>query len=104
MTITHSTPTYATLSSLTGREVEVVADVLDGCGAVPVTLECLSTPVRCRGAMTYSVRLTGPADCPLLPGVYRIRQGDQSFVLALTWFAREIRFVHYEAYLSEPAA
>jgi hypothetical protein len=104
MTVTDIQPSYATLSCLVGREVRVVASVLDGGGIVPLTLEWLSTPVSFGGSTTYSVRLTGPTDAPLLPGRYRIRCGEITFVLSLTRFAREIRFVHYEACLSETAA
>lgn len=104
MTNTHIQPTYGTLSRLVGRELDVVASVLDGGGVVPLTLECLSTPVTFGGGTTYTVRLTGPVDAPLLPGFHRCHHGDLSFTLSLAWFASEVRFVHYEADLRETAA
>jgi hypothetical protein len=97
-------PSYATLSDLEGREVSVVPCVLDGGGLVPLTLECLTTPVCHDGSTSFSVLLTGPADAPLAPGRYLVRHGNNAaFVLSLEWFAREMRFVHYEAYLTEAA-
>jgi Domain of unknown function (DUF6916) len=97
-------PSYATLSDLAGREVSVVPCVLDGGDPVPLTLECLTTPVSHHGGTSYSVLLTGPADAPLPPGRYLVQHGDATFVLSLERFAREMRFVHYEAYLTETAA
>ena len=97
-------PSYATLCDLTGREVSVVPCVLDGGGLVPLTLECLTTPVHHDGGTSFSVLLTGPADVPLAPGRYMVQHNDSAFVLSLEWFAREMRFMHYEAYLTESAA
>ena len=51
----HVEPTYALLRALEGREVSVVASVLDGHGVVPLTLECLSAPVCWEGSVTFSV-------------------------------------------------
>ena len=96
-------PSYATLSDLEGREVSVVPCVLDGDGLVPLTLECLTTPVCHDGSTSFSVLLTGPAAEPLAPGRYLVQHGDSAFVLSLEWFAREMRFMHYEAYLTEAA-
>jgi hypothetical protein len=92
---------YSVLRSIVGREVTVVASVLDGHGLVPLTLECLSTPVYWDGSVAFGARLTGPVDSPLVPGSYDVRHGDLSFVLTLSEVARELRFVHYEAYLTE---
>jgi len=107
MTITpirrHVEPSYAVLHPLLGSEVRVLASVLDGGGVVPLTLECLSTPVSWGGAVTYSLRVTGPADHQLVPGRYELVHQDCTFVLSLFKVAEEVRFVHYEAYLSEAA-
>jgi len=97
----HVEPTYALLRCLEGDEVNVLASVLDGGGVVSLTLECLSTPVHWDGSVTYSARLTGPVDAPLVPGRYTVHHEHTSFDLTLFAIAREDRFVHYEAYLSE---
>jgi len=106
MTITpirrHVEPTYALLRSLEGREVTVVASVLDGYGVVPLTVECLSTPVCWGGSVTFSARLTGPVGTRLVPGRYEVHDADVAFDLTVFEVARELRFVHYEAYLTEP--
>jgi hypothetical protein len=94
-------PSYAVLRTLVGREVTVVASVLDGHGTVPLTLECLSSPVSWNGSVAFSVRLTGPVEAHLVPGSYEVHHADRSFVLCLSEVARELRFVHYEAYLTE---
>ncbi len=98
----HVVASYAVLRTLVGDEVTVVASVLDGHGVVPLTLECLSSPVCWAGSVTFSVRLTGPVDAHLVPGSYEVHHADRAFVLSLSEVARELRFVHYEAYLSEP--
>jgi hypothetical protein len=95
-------PTYSGLRPLLGSEVTVVAGVLDGGAVVPLTLECLSDPVSWGGAMTYSLRLTGPADVRLSPGRYEVVHPKCSFVLSLLQVADEALHTHYEAYLSEP--
>ena len=98
----HIDPSYAALRPLLGSQVNVVASVLDGGGVVPLTLECLSTPVSWGGAATYSLRLTGPVESPLVAGRYEMVHAECTFVLPLFAVAEELRFVHYEAYLSEP--
>ncbi len=98
----HVGPSYAVLNTLVGCEVTVVASVLDGHGVVPLTLECLSSPVCWNGSVAFSVRLTGPVDAQLVPGSYEVQHAGTAFVLSLSEVARELRFVHYEAYLTEP--
>ena len=98
----HVEPSYAQLRPLLGTQVTVIASVLDGGGVVPLTVECLSDPVSWGGAMTYSLRLTGPVDRRLSPGRYEVVHADCSFVLSLFEVADEVRHAHYEAYLSEP--
>jgi hypothetical protein len=95
-------PTYAVLRDLLGCEVTATASPLDGYGAVALTYEFLSTPVAWGGAVTYSVRITGPVDHPMVPGRYELVHDDLSMVLALYPVAQDARFVHYEAYLGEP--
>ena len=95
-------PTYAVLRDLLGRDATAIASVLDGGGAVTLTFEFLSTPVAWGGAVTYSVRLTGPAERPIVPGRYELVHGELSMVLSLYPVAEDTRFVHYEAYLGEP--
>ena len=95
-------PSYAVLRPLEGCEVTVVASVLDGHGLVPLTVECLSTPVSWGGSLAFGMRLTGPLGSPLVPGSYEVRHGDTTFDLTLSEIARDARFVHYEAYHTEP--
>jgi hypothetical protein len=106
MTITpirrHVEPSYAVLRPLLGTHATVLASVLDGGGEVPRTLEWLSTPVAWGGAVTFSLRITGPSDHRLVPGRYELVHPECTFVLSLFAVAEELRFVHYEAYLSEP--
>ena len=52
--------------------------------------------------VTFSVRLTGPAEARLVPGGYEVHHADLAFDLTLFEVAHELRFVHYEAYVSEP--
>ncbi len=95
-------PTYAVLRDLLGRDATVMASVLDGYGAVTLTFEYLSLPVAWGGAVTYSVRLTGPVEHRMVPGRYELVHEDLSLVLSLHPVAEDLRFVHYEAYLGEP--
>ena len=95
-------PTFAVLRELLGSQATVIASVLDGHGAVTLTLEELSTPVAWGGAVTYSIRLTGPVEHKLVPGRYELVLADVSFVLSLFQVADDVRFTHYEAYLGEP--
>ncbi len=95
-------PSYAVLRSMLGSQATATASVLDGYGAVVLTLECLTTPVAWGGAVTYSLRLTGPVECRLVPGRYELVHADLSFVLSLFEVAEDVRQVHYEAYLGEP--
>ena len=99
----HVEPSYAVLHPLLGSEVTVMASVLDGGGVVTLTLEWLSTPVTWGGAVTYSLRATGPVEHRLAPGRYELVHADCTFMLSLFKVAEEVRFVHYAAYLSEPA-
>ena len=95
-------PTYAVLRDLLGSDVSVIASVLDGHGAVTLTVEYLSLPVAWGGAVTYSVRLTGPVEHRMVPGRYEVVYGELSLVLSLYPVAEDLRHVHYEAYLGEP--
>jgi hypothetical protein len=99
----HVQPSYAELRELLGTEATVLASVLDGGGLVPLTLECLSTPVSWGGALTYSLRVVCPADQRIVPGRYELVHATCTFDLSLFAVAEDVRFVHYEAYLSEPA-
>ena len=99
----HVEPSYTRLHPLLGTQVTVIASVLDGGGVVPLTVECLSDPVTWGGAMTYSLRLTGPADQRLSPGRYEMVHTECSFVLSLFQVAGDVQHAHYEAYLSEAA-
>ena len=97
----HIRPSYADLRALEGVEVTVAASVLDGGGVVPLMVEWLSSPVCWDGSVTYSVRLTGPSDARLVPGSYELHHADTALRLTLFEVAQELRFVHYEAYLTE---
>jgi hypothetical protein len=96
-------PSYAALHELLGTEVTVLASVLDGGGLVPLSLEELSTPVSWGGALTYSLRVVCPVDKRIVPGRYELVHATCTFTLSLFTVAEDVRYVHYEAYLSEPA-
>jgi hypothetical protein len=95
-------PTYAVLRDLLGCDATAIASVLDGHGAVTLTFEYLSMPVAWGGAVTYSVRLTGPVESRMGPGRYELVHDDLLLELALYPVAEDARYVHYEAYLGEP--
>ena len=98
----HIEPSYAALRPLLGSSVTVNASVLDGGGVVPLTIEFLSTPVTWGGAMTYSLRFTGPVDQRLSTGRYELVHAECSFVMSLFQLVEDAQPMHYEAYLSEP--
>ena len=98
----HVEPSYARLRPLLGTQVTVIAGVLDGGGEVPLTFEYLSDPVTWGGAMTYSLRLTGPTDVRLSQGRYEVVHAECSFVMSVFPVAVDTTHVHYEAYLSQP--
>ncbi len=93
-------PSYAELAQRTGQPMEVQVDG----GRVRLWLECLSTPVTFDGHTTFTVRLTGPVQCPLGPGAHLLSTAKGEFMLVLEAVARDVRHLHYESYLTENAA
>jgi len=87
---------YAELSALVGRRFAVDAHH-------DLVLEEVSTPWRCEGRLSYSVLLTGPVDEVLPLADYHLTDGDLTLALRLELVARDTRFMHYEAWLTEPA-
>jgi len=90
------TLSYAQLADLVGRRFT----------AGPhgdLVIEEVSTPWRCEGRLSYSVLLTGPVEEVLPRDLYRLTDGDLTLALTLEPVARDARYTHYEAFLSEPA-
>ncbi|MGD9959793.1 DUF6916 family protein [Nocardioides sp.] len=92
-------PSYAELTYLTGQPVEALLDS----GSLSLWLEHVATPVTFAGQSSFSVRLTGPADRPLTPGAHLLRTSQGDFMLVLEAVARDMRHLHYEAFLTEAA-
>jgi hypothetical protein len=101
MNTTYTTPTYSTLLDHRGRALAVVPEPCRLVDGVALVLEDLSTPWECEGVMTFEARFTGPAGRPLQSDFYRLSNGDDVFVLHLEVVATDLRFVHYEAVLTE---
>jgi len=93
-------PSYAELTDLAGQPVEALVDH----GTVSLWLECVSSPVTFDGHTSYSVRLTGPVQAALGPGAHVLRTAKGEFMLVLEAVGYDLRYVHYEAFLTEPAA
>ena len=103
MSTNYTTPSYQRLLGHRGRALAVVPEPCRLVDAVVLVLEDLSTPWECEGVMTFEARFTGPAGRPLQSDFYRLSSGDDVFVLHLEAIATDVRFVHYEAVLSEAA-
>jgi hypothetical protein len=101
MDTSYTTPTYETLLGHRGCALTVVPEPCRLVDGVVLVLEDLSTPWECDGVMTFEVRFTGPAGRPLQTDFYRVRSGEDVFVLHLEVIATDVRFVHYEAVLTE---
>jgi hypothetical protein len=98
----YTPPSYQTLLGHRGRALAVVPEPCRLVNGVVLVLEDLGTPWDCDGVRHFDARLTGPAGQPLLPDFYRLSSGDEMFVVYLEPIARDVRFVHYVATLSEP--
>jgi hypothetical protein len=104
MDTSYTRPTYETLLGLRGRALAVVPEPCRLVDDFVLVLEDLSTPWEYDGVMTFEARFTGPAGHPLQPDFYRLRSGDQVFVLHLDVVATDVRYVHYAAELSQPTS
>lgn len=104
MDTSYTTPTYQTLLGHRGRALAVVPEPCRLVDDVELVLEDLSTPWEYDGVLTFEARFTGPAGRPLQADFYRLRSGDQVFVLHLDVVATDVRFVHYAAELSQPTS
>jgi hypothetical protein len=91
-------PSYAELADLAGQPMSVVVD--DG-STVSLWLECVSTPVSFGGHTSYSIHFTGPATAALGAGEHVLRAADGDFQLNLEPVGRDMRYLHYEAFLTE---
>jgi hypothetical protein len=102
MITSYTTPSYRNLEEHVGRELAVVPEPCRLVSGTVLVLENLSTPWEYDGVSHFEVRFTGPAGQELLPDFYRLRGNGVVFSLHLEPIARDIRFVHYVATLSEP--
>jgi hypothetical protein len=102
MNANYTPPTYRNLHEHVGRELVVVPEPCRLVTDTVLVLENLSTPWEYDGVSTFEARLTGPAGQELVPDFYRLRGNGVVFSLSLEPIARDLRFVHYVATLSEP--
>ena len=91
MDTSYTTPTYQTLLGHRGRALAVVPEPCRLVDDVELVLEDLSTPWEYDGVLTFEARFTGPAGRPLQADFYRLRSGDQVFVLHLEDEVRMLR-------------
>jgi hypothetical protein len=103
MITSYTAPSYRNLQEHVGHELAVVPEPCRLVTDTVLVLEGLSTPWECEGLSNFEVRFSGPAGEELLPDFYRLRGGPAVFSLYLEPIARDLRFVHYVATLSEPA-
>lgn len=101
MNASYTPPTYQNLLDHRGREFAVVPEPCRLVDDLVLVLEDLSSPWEYDGVTTFEARFTGPAGRPLLPDFYRLRSGDDVFVVHLEAIAADVRFVHYEALLAD---
>lgn len=104
MNTSYTKPTYQTLLGHQGHALVVIPEPCRLIEPVVLVLEDVSTPWDYDGVMTFEARFTGPAGQPLQPDFYRLRSGDDVFVLHLDVVATDVRFVHYVAELSQPTS
>ncbi len=104
MITSYTTPSYDNLLAHRGHELTVVPEPSRLVPGTVLVLEDLSTPWEFEGTSHFEAVFTGPSNEELLPDFYRVRRGDDVFVLRLEPVARDLRFVHYVASLSEAIA
>ena len=104
MVTNYTTPSYDNLLAHRGHELTVVPEPCRLVAGTVLVLEDLSTPWDCDGLSHFEAVFSGPASHELLPDFYRLRVGDAVFALHLEPVARDLRFVHYIATLSETTA
>ena len=104
MMSSYATPSYRNLQEHVGQELAVVPEPCRLVSDTVVVLENLSTPWEQDGLLHFEARFTGPAGQALSSDFYRLRGRREVFALHLEPFARDLRYVHYVATLSEPAA
>ena len=104
MNTTYTTPSYRNLEEHVGRELVVVPEPCRLVTGTSLWLENLSTPWEHDGVSHFEARFTGPAGEELLPDFYRLRGDGVVFSLHLEPIARDLRFVHYAAELSQPTS
>jgi hypothetical protein len=104
MNTNYTPPSYQTLLGHRGRALTVVPEPCRLVDGAVLVLEDLSTPWEYDGVRNFEARFTGPVGRPLQSDFYRLRSGDDVFVLHLDAVATDARFVHYEAVLTEPVS
>jgi hypothetical protein len=104
MITNYTTPSFDNLLAHRGHELTVVPEPCRLVDGTVLVLEDLSTPWEYGGFLEFEAVFTGPATQELLPDFYRLRVGDTVFALHLEVVARDARFVHYVANLSESTA
>jgi hypothetical protein len=103
MITSYTTPSYRNLQEHVGQELAVVPEPCRLVTDTVLVLENLSTPWQQDGLLHFEARFTGPAGQALSPDFYRLRGRPGVFALHLEPIARDLRYVHYVATLSEAA-
>jgi hypothetical protein len=104
MSTIYTSSSYRNLQEYVGHELAVIPEPCRLVTDIVLVLENLSTPWEYDGVSHFEARFTGPAGRELLSDFYRLRGSGVVFSLHLEPIARDIRFVHYVATLSEPTA
>jgi hypothetical protein len=90
-------PSYTQLTDLVGKPANVT---FEG-DTFSLWVESVSTPEIFGNHRSYSVRLTGPPQPTLGHGAYLLHTAHDQFHLVLEPVARDMRFLHYEAFLTD---
>ena len=95
MSLSRASLTHADLSALVGCTITAA----DG---VELVLEVVGDPWVWEGLRSFDLVLTSAADTSAAAGLQEVRLGELLLVLSLEPVARDCRFVHYEAAMTEP--
>jgi hypothetical protein len=94
MLVERTALSYAEIAALVGRSFCVAA-------GPELVLEAVTTPWVVDGRRSYSLLLTGPVDQELVVGTQVLLADGVTMVMPLEPVARDLRFVHYEAAVTE---
>ena len=101
MITSYTTPSHDNLAAHVGHEFVVVPEPCRLVAGTVLVLEAVSTPWEHGGSAEFEARFTGPLWEDLQPDFYRLRTRLTVFALHLEPVARDARFVHYVATLTD---